>query len=163
MDYYFINEYQYTPEILSEGMEAWWRKKFKKGYIDMTVLLILIALSSFITWKLWLLTLEILPLSFMVLFQKKKKNAVKNEQERLKVLFKDTVPVFRVEIGEEIRMTTFNGERHVSFADIEGFMETDNLFLLFLKGNMAISLDKRCFLQGDEEGCRKYLKEHIHT
>lgn len=163
MDYYFINEYQYTPEILSEGMEAWWHKRLKKGYRDITVMVILIALSFFLTWKLWILALEILPLFNVVLFQKKKKNAIKIEKERLKVLFKDTVPVFRVEIGEEIRMTTSNGEKHVSFADVEDLVETEHLFVLLIKGNMTISLDKRCFLRGDEVRCREYLEERIYA
>lgn len=92
---------------------------------------------------------------------RREKRAVRMQQERIRVFFKDTIPVYRIEIGEDIHITTLGSERNISFSDVMKLIETKNLMILLVRGNMAVTLDKRGFVQGDTDACRQYLKEKI--
>lgn len=159
----FRNEYEYTPDVMSEGITAWWKKKYnlKNGYLLSGILFVLL-LSGCLYLKRWeFLTLELLPLLMIFFFYKKMKLAVKTEQEKMKVIFPDSVPVFHVEIGEDICMITPKADTHVPFSDIEDMIETKNLIILMVKGMMTVTLDKRGFKQGDVDACIEYLKERL--
>lgn len=157
----FVNEYEYTTDIISESMAAWWGKKFRNGYISMGIC-ILITLGLFLLRKrIIYLLLGLLCVLLIVLFKVKEKRSVKLEQERRAVLYKDTVPTIRIEIGEDIHVLTDKKENLISFSDVENVVETKNLIVLFVKGSMTVTLDKQGFISGNADECMNYLKEHI--
>lgn len=157
----FVNEYEYTTDIISESIAAWWGKKFRNGYISMGIC-ILISLGLFLLRKrLIYLLLGLLSILLIVLFKVKEKRSVKLEQERMKVLYKDAVPIIRVEISEDIYTSTNKRESRISFSDVENVVETKNLIVLFIKGSMTVALDKKGFISGNADECMDYLKKHI--
>ena len=157
----FINEYEYTTDIISETMAVWWGRRFRNGYISMGIC-ILLSLGLFLLRKQSVyLLLGLFCVLLIVLFKVKEKRAVKLEQERMKVLYKDAVPVTRVEISEDIYTSTNKRESRISFSDVENVVETKNLIILFIKGSMTLTLDKKGFISGNADECINYLKEHI--
>lgn len=160
----FVNEYEYTFDVISESISAWWRRKynFKKGCINSVLLALLILLISLYTeqWMLFVALIP-LPLLYIIFIFQKMKIAVKLEQEKIKVIFPDGIPILQVEIDEDICMITPKSETHVQFSDIEDIIETKNLIILMVKGMMTVTLAKRGFKQGNAGGCIDYLNEHI--
>lgn len=163
----FINEYEYTNNVISEGISAWWHRKynFKKGYLLCGILFLLILLLSLYKKRWELLMLELLPALILLLMipflHKKVRLAVQTEQERMKVIFPDGIPVVQVEIGEDICMITPKAQTHVQLSDVEDIIETKNLIVLMVKGMMTVTLDKRGFKQGNADECMKYIKGHF--
>ena len=157
----FVNEYEYTTDIISESIAAWWGKKYRNGYISMGICTLL-ALGLFLLIKdsVYLL-LGLLCMLLIVLFKVKEKRAIKLQQERFKVLYKDAIPITRVEISEDIYTSTNERESRISFSDVENVVETKNLIVLFVKGSMTVTLDKQGFISGNADECMNYLKEHI--
>ena len=98
------------------------------------------------------------PLLICVCIRRKNK-AIRTHQERIKVVYQDEAPVYRIEIGKDIHATSPKSERTISFPDVMKMIETKNLMILMIRGNLTITLDKRGFIQGDADTCRQYLKE----
>lgn len=80
---HFINEYEYTTDIISESMAVWWMRYFRNGYITMGIFIFLILSLALFRMQLIYLLLEPLPILIIVLFKVKEKRAVKLEQERM--------------------------------------------------------------------------------
>lgn len=158
----FINEYEYTFDIISEGITAYWHKKYniKRGYMLSGILFLLLLLVCLYEKRWAFFALELLPMLLILFFHNKVKVAVKLEQERMKVIFLDSAPIFRIEIGEDICMITPTAETHVQFSDIENIIETKNLIILMVKGNMTVTLDKRGFKQGNADACTQFMKKY---
>lgn len=157
----FVNEYKYTTNIISESMAVWWGRKFRNGYISMGICILLILGLSLLRMQFAYLLLELFPIPVIVLFKVKEKRAVKLEQERMEVIYKDVVPSVRIEINEDIHVLFNEKESRVSFSDVENVVETNNLIIIFIKGSMTAALDKKGFITGDADECMNYLKEHI--
>lgn len=160
----FVNEYEYTFDVISESISAWWRRKynFKMGCISSVLLALLIFLISLYKER-WMLFAALIPLPFLyiIFILQKMKMAVKLEKEKIKVIFPDSVPILQVEIGEDICMITPKSETRVQFSDIEDIIVTKNLIILMVKGMMTVTLDKKGFKQGNAGECLEYLKGHI--
>ena len=156
---FFVNEFQYTPEFINESVGAWWKRRFKRGYISMIVCILLIISVALLMRQPLYLCLEILPILVMMIMRQKTKLAVKLEKDRLEVVCKDTPMLCHVEIGEDILMSSSQSERHVSFSDVEDLFETNNMIVIMLKGSMTVPLAKSGFKAGDAENCLNYLKE----
>lgn len=159
---HFINEYEYTPDILEESTGAWWDCKFKAGYRSMLVVFILIAVLSITLKKPVLLLVELAPIFVITLFRLKKKKAIQIEQERVDTLFRNSALLYRVEVGEDISVTSSKGENHIQFSDVEGYTETKNLIILFIRGSMTLALDKKGFREGTEEAFMSLLADTIN-
>lgn len=169
---YFVNEYRNTDETIAECVTAQVRRRSVVLYI---------AIGYNILWALYMIAMDIYFGAFSIytvlssyelttitvtalliwLCIRREKRAVRMQQERSRVFFKDAIPVYRIEIGEDIHMTTLGSERNLSFSDVRKLIETKNLMILLVRGNLAVSLDKRGFVQGDTDECRQYLKEKI--
>ena len=157
----FVNEYKHTTDIISESMAVWWGRRFRKGYISMGICILLILGLSFLTMKLPYLLLELLPILMIVLFKVKEKQAVKQEAERMEVIYNDIIPSIRVEISEDIHVSSDKNDNRISFSDVENVVESKNLIILLVKGSMTVPLDKKGFISGNADECMKYLKERI--
>ena len=157
----FVNEYKYTQAVVSEVMAAWWGRRFRSGYIIMSICTLFALIMFLLDTKLSSLALTLMPILVMVLFKVKEKLAVKLELERQEVIYKDTIPTFRIEIGEDIHTITDNSEKCISFSDVKKVVKTKNLIVLFTKGNMTVALDKNGFISGDADECVNYLNEKV--
>ena len=76
----FVNQYEYTPQIISESVGAWWRKKFR--YVPpvcITMIILLIFLFIFTKDYLYLI-LELCPVLLLDLYFLKIRRAIKHEQ-----------------------------------------------------------------------------------
>ncbi|MBD5551644.1 MAG: YcxB family protein [Lachnospiraceae bacterium] len=158
---HFVNEYEYTPDILQESIGAWWDYKYKDGYRSMLAVFILIAVLSIVMKRPVFLVAELVPLFVVVLFRFKKKKSIQIEQERIDILFRGTDLFCRVEVGEDISFTSLKGNRRIQFSDVENYLETRNLIVLFIKGSMTISLDKKGFREGTKEDFMSLLANTV--
>lgn len=169
---YFVNEYRNTDEIIAECVTAQVRRRSVVLYI---------AIGCYILWTLYMIAMDIYFGAFSIytvlsyyklmtiiltvlliwLCIRRKNRAVRMQQERIRVFYKDTIPVYRIEIGEDIHMTTLGSEKNISFSDVMKLIETKNLMILMVRGNLSVTLVKNGFIQGDAEGCKAYLKEKI--
>lgn len=158
---HFVNEYEYTPDILQESIGAWWDYKYKDGYRSMLAVFILIAVLSIVMKRPVFLLTELAPLFVVVLFRFKKKKSIQIEQERIDILFRGTDLFCRVEVGEDISFTSLKGNRRIQFSDVENYIETRNLIVLFVKGSMTIPLDKKGFREGTKEDFMSLLANTV--
>ncbi len=157
----FVNEYEYTPDILEESVGAWWDCKFKAGYRSMCVVFILIAVLSIVMKRPVLLLVELAPLFVIASLILKKKRAIQIEQERVSTLFHNSALSYRVEVGEDISVTSSKGNNRIQFSDVENYIETRNLIILFVKGSMTLALDKKGFKEGTKEAFLSLLADTI--
>lgn len=158
---YFVNEYEYTPEILKESVGAWWDCRFKAGYRSMFVVFILIAVLSIVMKRPVFLLVELAPFFVIVLFWLKKKKAIQIELERADILFRSSDLSYRVEVGEDISVTSSKGNNRILFSDVENYIETKNLIVLFVKGSMTLAFDKKGFKEGTKEAFMALLADTI--
>ena len=149
---HFVNEYEYTPDVLEESVGAWWDCMFKAGYRSMLVVFILIAALSIVMKRPVLLLVELAPLFIIVLFKLKKKKSIQIEKERVDTLFRNSALTYRVEVGEDITVISAKGNNHI---------ETKNLIILFTKGSMTVTLDKKGFREGTKEAFMSFLTDKI--
>lgn len=167
----FVNEYRNTDEIIAECVTAQVRRRsvilyIGIGYFIVCALFLLsmrinFGVSIFYGWSPQELVTIIMPPLLIWLCIRRKNRAIRMQQERIKVLFKDAAPVYRIEIGEDIHAASPESERNISFSDVMKLIETENLIILMIRGNLTITLDKRGFIQGDADTCRQYLKEKM--
>ena len=157
----FVNEYKYTEAVISEVMKAWWGRSLRLSYIAAGVCALL-AVALLLMDSGWeALALLLMCVLTIAVFKGKEKQAAKLELERLEVNYKNAIPTFHIEIGDDIRITADQLEKRVSFSDTKKVVETKNLIVVFTKGNMTVALDKNGFLSGNAKECMDYLKKHI--
>ena len=146
---YFINEYQYSNDIISEVMKIWWYSKSKQDYIAAIA-------NAVIMFVLFLIILLLFFLEF------KKINIIKSEITRANVLYKNEKLNIKVIIDDGIHMITSQNERNISFDDIENISESVNVIVLLCKGDITVTLVKDGFVNGDYENCITYLKKQLN-
>lgn len=158
---HFVNEYEYTRDLIEESVGAWWACKYKAGYRSMSVQIILLVLLAIVMKRPVLLLLELAPLFVLVLFKVRKKQSIQLERERIEILYRNLTALFHIEVGEDLSCTTPNGNSRVQFSDVEDYVETKNLIVLFLKGNMTLAIDKKGFKEGTNEDFLSLLKDKV--
>ena len=169
---YFVNEYRNTDEVIAECVTAQVHRRsvvlyIAIGYCTLWGLYMIAfdiyfgAFSIYNVLSSYELTTIIVTVLLVWLCIRRKNRAIRMQQERIRVFYKDAIPVYRIEIGEDIHMTTLGSERNISFSDVMKLIETKNLMILLVRGNLEVTLDKRGFVQGDADECRQYLKEKI--
>ena len=88
-------------------------------------------------------------------------NAIKIEKERYQVNYRNTVPLMHIEIGQDILYRIEDKEKHLSLSDIKKVLETPDMIVICLRGNLILPVKKTGFIQGDVEHCVKYLRSQI--
>ena len=66
-----------------------------------------------------------------------------------------------IEIGQDILYRIEDKEKHLSLSDIKKVLETPDMIVICLRGNLILPAKKTGFIQGDEEHCVKYLRSQI--
>lgn len=157
----FVNQYEYTPQIISESVGAWWRKKFR--YVPpvcITMIILLIFLFIFTKDYLYLI-LELCPVLLLDLYFLKIRRAIKHEQERVETISNGSPAIIKVTLNEKIHTESSQTERHVDYSSLEDLVETENLIVLMFKGSMTIALSKTGFLKGNYRDCLTFLHQII--
>ena len=154
----FVNECVYTPDVVAEAIGAWWDRRLKADIWKFILGFILILAGSLLLQNYYLLLLELFPLTVILLYKRKGRQSVRNEMDRLKMVFREGPPVYHVEIGEDIHYKTPKSENRVLFSELLDVRETKNLIVLFLKGSQTLTLSKEGFREGTWTECMEYLK-----
>ena len=163
-----VNQYINTKEIVKEYQKAWWSNRYKKEIIIMHIVL-LIGLFMLITQivkkdiKIMSLVAFIaLPAMYFAMYFYKKKRAFKIEEERFEKAYKDVKNrEIKIRFDNVIKVTTNKNTSEVSYNRIKKYIETKNLIVLLLDGDMTIALQKDSFINGTEEECKKILDEKL--
>ena len=66
-----------------------------------------------------------------------------------------------IEIGQDILYRIEDKEKHLSLSDIKKVLETTDMIVICLRGNLILPIKKTGFIQGDAEHCIKYLRSQI--
>ena len=163
-----VNKYTNTKEIVKEYQKAWWNNRYKKEIIVMLVVLLIgiFMLITQITQKnvkiMNLIAFTILPIMYFAMYFYKKKKAFKLEQERFKKIYKDVKNrEIKIRFDDVIKVTTNKSTTEVSYDKVKKYIDTKNLIVLLLEGDMTIALKKDSFVNGTEEDCKKILDDKL--
>ena len=161
MDNFFVSEFQYTEECIPEYLKRWWRENLIVSYILTALVFLYFFLMLIIRRNLVYLFLELLPVLLLLLIRVKVSRAIKIEKERYQVNYRNTVPLMHIEIGQDILYRIEDKEKHLSLSDIKKVLETPDMIVICLRGNLILPVKKTGFIQGDVEHCVKYLRSQI--
>lgn len=155
----FINEFDYSKNIIPEYMKKWWNEKLKVSYILTSGLAVYLLIMLILHKNIIFLVLEILPVLLIVLITVKISKAIRTEKARFEVNYKGSIPLLHIEIGEDIYYRTDGKESHFAFSDMEKVLETKNLIIICFRGDLTLPLSKKGFLRGNAGECLAYLRE----
>ena len=155
-----VNQYEYSESIIKESINSWWNIKFKWCYLIVLVLIITMLTLFIITKKIQWILLFFFSFLPLILLYFKKSNAVKIEKEKLNTIYKNKPLIIKVVIDNDIKTITSKGEKCVIFKEIEYYVETKNLIVLIIKGNMTIAIDKKGFIEGNYNSLIELLKQN---
>ena len=143
MDNFFVSEFQYTEECIPEYLKRWWRENLIVSYILTALVFLYFFLMLIIRRNLVYLFLELLPILLLLLIRVKVSRAIK------------------IEKGQDILYRIEDKEKHLSLSDIKKVLETPDMIVICLRGNLILPVKKTGFIQGDVEHCVKYLRSQI--
>ena len=156
---HFVNEYKYTDETIAEVTRRWWKWWLKVPMVLAVVFgvlgVLLLAMHDIRNGRLILLV----DIIMVVVLQVRARQAVKTEQARGNVFKKDGPVDAHIEIGEEISMEICGTPKKIDIAKLERILESENYYLLCIKGHMLMPLKKDSFVEGTAEDCMKYLRQ----
>ena len=163
-----VNKYTNTKEIVKEYQKAWWSNRYRKEIIVMLVIL-LIGIFMLVTQIaqnniriMSLLAFIVLPTMYFGMYSYKKQKAFKMEAKRFEETYKDVKNrEIKIRFDDVIKVTTNKNETQISYDKIKKYIETKNLIVLLLEGDMTIALKKDSFVNGTKEECKKVLDEKL--
>ena len=161
MDNFFISEFQYTEDCISEYLKRWWSEKLMISYILTALIFLYFLIMLIIRRNFVYLFLEILPVLLLLLIRIKVVRAVKVERERYQVNYGNSVPLMHIEIGRDILYRIEDKEKHLSLSDIKKVLETPNMIVICLRGNLILPVKKTGFMKEDADHCLRYLRNQI--
>ena len=163
-----VNKYTNTKEIVQEYQKAWWSNRYKKEIIIMIIALvigIIMLVTQLIQDNLRIMSLLafiVLPIMYFPMYFYKKKIAFKLEQERFDKIYKDSKNAeIKVRFDDVIKVTTNKNTIEVPYEKIKKYIETKNLIVLLLEGDMTIALKKDSFVNGTEEEFKNMLDSKL--
>lgn len=163
-----VNKYINTKQIVREYQTAWWNDRYRKEIIVMIIVLLLgmFMLMTQIIQKnvkiMSLLLFTVLPIMYFGMYFYKRKIAFKTEQQRFNRMYKDVKNrEIKIRFDDLIKVTTNKNTTEISYDKIKKYIETKNLIVLLLEGDMTIALKKDSFINGTEEECKKILDRKL--
>lgn len=163
-----VNKYTNTKEIVKEYQKAWWTNRYKKEIVVMVIVLsigIFMLVTQIMQKNVRFMSLVAfiaLPIMYFGMYFYKKQKAFRMEAKRFEETYKDVKNrEIKIRFDDVIKVTTNKNETQVSYDKIKKYIETKNLIVLLLEGDMTIALKKDSFVNGTEEECKKVLDEKI--
>ncbi len=156
---HFVNEYNYTNEAIAEMVSRWWKWWLRVPMVLAAVFavfgVLLLALDEVGDGVLVLAV----AITMVVVLQIRARQAVKTEQTRGSVFKKDGPVNAHIEIGEDISMEVYGNPQKLDIANLERILESENYYVLCLKGRLLLPLKKDGFVEGTAEDCVQYLRQ----
>ena len=163
-----VNKYTNTEEIVKEYQKAWWNNRYKKEIIIMCIVLLigLFMLATQIINKdikiMSLIAFIVMPVMYFAMYFYKKQRAFKIEAKRFKQAYKQIKNrEIKIRFDDVIKVTTNKNTTEVSYEKVNKYIETTNLIVLLVEGDMTIALKKDSFVDGTEEECKKVLDSKL--
>lgn len=165
-----VNKYINTKGIVKEYQTAWWSNRYRKEIIVMIIVL-LIGMFMIATQMMQkdvkvmgLVAFTILPIMYFAMYFYKKKKAFKLEEERFNKAYKDVKNrEIKIRFDDVIKVTTNKNTTEVAYEKVKKYIDTKNLIVLLLEGDMTIALKKDSFINGTEEECKKILDSKLEN
>ena len=156
MDKIFVNEYEFTDDMIRETQQAY-KKRNKSLMLNFIVsgLLGLYGLYMFVKHDNNYIYLGIVLLAAAVLiyFYTMERRAFKNEMDKMGELFEDASTRFvHYEMDDEVRIYLDDDDEPsciVERRNMVGWTETENLIMLLCRNRPSIPFKKGCFIEGD--------------
>lgn len=155
------NTYQHTPENGKEMVNAWFNYKLGKIQIILVLALIIDMINLVFTPSILDLILLVVLIALIIIYAIKRRQIIKIERERLKVLYKDDYPIIRIELTDEIHMASPTSERMIAYSDIKKVVQSKHFIVLVIKGEMTVGLSKDGFEEGTAKECLDLLKQKM--
>lgn len=163
-----VNKYINTKEIVKEYQKAWWNDRYRKEIIIMIIVLLtgIFMLMTQIIQKnmkiMSLLAFIILPIMYFAMYFYKKQRAFKIEEKSFDKTYKDVKNrEIKIRFDDVIKVTTNRNASEISYDKIKKYIETKNLIVLLVEGDMTIALKKDSFINGTEQECKKILDSKL--
>ncbi len=156
----FVNEYEYTPEVIEEALGTWAKESgsSQRTTRSAVFLMILAVVLMIFTKSLYYIVVVIVAaLCLLYLNKNQGRKLIKAEQRHIKENFGDEPPVFTITLGDDIHTKTKLGEQHIPYSRLENVVQTEHLIVLLFKQNMTIALHKDGFVQGNADDCMELL------
>lgn len=165
-----VNKYTNTKEIVKEYQKAWWNNRYRKEIIVMCGVLIIGVISlitQIIQKNINIMVLGAfigLPLMYFLMYFYKKQRSFKIEAKKFEKTYKGVKNrEIKIRFDDVIKVTTNKNTSEVSYNKIKKYIETKNLIVLLVEGDLTIALKKDSFVNGTEEECKKILNEKIKS
>ncbi len=158
----FVNEFEFTPSLMREAMEAWWNLQYRKVYI--TLLLISIAgvvLTVISRGKPTDIILIILPLVVILFIRRKGASQTAARISQLQSGQEGSMPRVRVVVNGGFVLEVAGQTGRISFEDCGFWTSTEHLFVISALDNQMIVLGRQSFLEGSETDFRQFLSQRI--
>lgn len=162
------NKFILTNDLIKESERVYFIRYLKKYLLVFAILIViqfLSVISSYLTEKtatmdlLLLGYLILMTILFVIIMHYKFKKMIKNDIDRYNILYgkknKEIVVTMENKITNSVngRKNTFN------YSDIKKCMETKNLMLLLMTGNLIVLIKKDAFIKGDYKSFKELLKK----
>jgi len=162
----FKNETTYTKEVHKEEYLAlWMHRKGAKLTIFLVQVIILLTIILVI-YEAWTDTINIgimvyisIPVIFVMVGGLMIYYDIKESYQMLQGIFQDKNPVLIYEIEDHIKEhnSISGGDNTFDYCQIYKIVESKNLIVLILNGNLMISLKKNGFTQGSWNECKDFI------
>lgn len=162
-----VNKYNYTEDIIKEYQNAWWRNEFKIGNVSMVatfIIAITMLVLKFNNGSISILSslLIALPILYFISYPIKKNKAIKMETEKYQKSYNRKNNKIEIKLENNNIIINSNGNKtEVEYVKVKKIIETKNLIVILLKGDMTISLKKDSFIDGTSDECKRFLKEKM--
>lgn len=157
----FICDFEYSPEIAEEAITLWLRRK-QRVLIPLTVsLATFLFVMGYLVKDNKIFALGFLAIAIFLFIKIQNKRQIAAEKKRQESTFKSDKLYFHIEIGDDIAFRQGGQFRHIEFSNLNYILESKNLYLIVLKGDILIPLLKTGFIQGTVDGCINHLSKYL--
>ena len=158
----FINKYEYTDDVITEAMTAYWSMKngghHGRDAIIISMFSVVAALlNQWIFSAFFIVGLFV----FIIISDYKRRKIIFNEIQRKKDFNPNEDLVIEVTVAADIHLKSGETERIASFEDIADFVESKNLIVLLFKNDATLTLHKGNFVEGNANDCLVYICDKI--
>ena len=164
----FTNEYSYSKDISKEVQLAFWNHRKGSGFFKIIMVLVIIIEIISIALIKWsnsndnriyflvgatLLALMILPV--------RNYNNIRVSDKRMQAIYHGKDPILNYEISDQIiAHNLLTGASNIyEYSQILKVIESKNLIVLIIRGNLLLALNKNSFSQGSWEECKTFIKQ----
>jgi len=161
-----INETTYTKNVARESKLLILKYKKKKVFWFVLMIVSIIFMITIIIYELLkniirnkLFCLIGTPLFCMLIISFMVYHISREERQRMQIIYREKVPVKNYEFSDKITMYDHMSGAKIFFeyGQINNVVESKNLIMIDIKGNLSLILRKDGFTQGSWEECKEFI------